>query len=203
MECRICLGDEDPETMLIPCRCRGTSAYVHDRCLRTYFSYYPDRICRVCHGPMKHPLIDIERNYICAGTLLVWAAVLLALSSVWFLVKLITFGGLVGLIGLHVRRSPLTYEMTFVYLTVSGLLFLADPLLLPQTVLLAVGLLILLTLCLFAPVETVFFVLVVTLALSYSVLLTLAIAVRTDPAFTGLFLLMMSVFWRMFLRPTA
>ena len=55
MSCRICLEDERPETMLTPCSCSGTSAHIHPECLTTYFSYYPDRICRVCHIQMDGP----------------------------------------------------------------------------------------------------------------------------------------------------
>lgn len=201
MECRICFGDDHPETMMIPCRCRGTSAYVHDRCLRTYFHYYPDRTCRVCHESMRHPWVDTERNFICATILLVWGGILLTLSTVPFIIKCLTFGTLLGLLTYHVQRKHLTYETTFLFLAASFCLFFADPTFLPQTVFLVFVLLVLATLCLFVPAETVFLVLVVSLALTYSVLLTFAVAVRTDPAFTGLFLLAMSVFWFVFLRP--
>ena len=201
MECRICFDTGRPEQMLVPCRCRGSSAFVHDTCLRTYFSYYPDRICRVCHERMEHPWVDLERSFICATTLLIWAAVLLALSSVHLILKILAFIAVASLVTLHCRRKQFTYETTLACLAVSGLLFLGDPLFIPQTVLLATGLLILLTLCLFVPVETVFLVIVVTLALTYSVLLTLAVALRTDPAFTGLFLLGMIVFWLVLVRP--
>lgn len=201
MECRICFGDEHPETMLMPCRCRGSSAYVHDHCLRTYFSYYPDRVCRVCHERMGHPWMDTERNFVCATTLLVWAAVLLALSTVPVAIKILAYIALTTLLLFHVRRKQLTYETTLACLAVSGLLFLSDPVFLPQTIFLSCGLLMLLTLCLFVPVETVLLVLVFTLALTYSLVLTFAVAMRTDPAFTGLFLLMMVVFWLVFVRP--
>ena len=201
MECRICLGDEHPETMLMPCRCRGTSAYVHDRCLRTYFSYYPDRVCRVCHERMGHPWMDTERNFVCATTLPVWAAVLLALSTVPLAIKILAYVALSGLILFHVQRKQLTYEATLTCLGISGLLFLSDPLYLPQTVILSAGFLVLLTLCLFVPAEAVLLVLVFALAMTYSVTLTFAVAIRTDPAFTGLFLLLMVIFWLVFVRP--
>ena len=54
MECRICLESDDPETMIQPCQCRGTSAYVHQRCLERYFHFYPDGICRVCMFPIVY-----------------------------------------------------------------------------------------------------------------------------------------------------
>lgn len=51
-ECRICLGGDDPETMVEPCRCRGTMAYIHPLCLENYIRHYPDGICRVCATPL-------------------------------------------------------------------------------------------------------------------------------------------------------
>lgn len=51
MQCRICFDDGDTGTLVIPCRCRGTSSYIHRTCLEQYIRYYPDRICRVCHAP--------------------------------------------------------------------------------------------------------------------------------------------------------
>lgn len=201
MECRICFGDEHPETMLIPCRCRGTSAYIHDHCLRTYVSYYPDRVCRVCHERMEHPWMDLERNVVCATTLLVWAAVLLALSAVPVGLKSLSYVALSGLVVFHVQRKQLTYEATLTCVGLSGLLFLSDPVFLPQTVALAAAFLVLITLCLFVPVEALLLVLVAGLALTYSVTLTFAVALRTDPAFTGLFLLLLVVFWLVFVRP--
>lgn len=55
MICRICFGEEKPETMVTPCRCSGTSAHIHSECLDSYFGYYPDRICRVCLAEMEGP----------------------------------------------------------------------------------------------------------------------------------------------------
>jgi hypothetical protein len=127
--------------------------------------------------------------------------VLLTLSAVHPILKVLAFSGFTMLVLVHVRRQQLTYELTFACLAVSGLLFMSDPLVLPQTIFLAAGLLMLLMLCIFVPVETVLMVLVVSLALTYSVLLTFSVAVRTDPAFAGLFLLLMIVFWMTFVRP--
>jgi hypothetical protein len=55
MQCRICLGDDSPETLLRPCRCSGTIAYVHRACLDTYLLYVPDEVCRVCRTPFQVP----------------------------------------------------------------------------------------------------------------------------------------------------
>jgi hypothetical protein len=202
MECRICFGDDRPETMRIPCRCRGTSAYVHEDCLRTYFSYYPDRICRVCQYSMGYPTVDTERNFVCATLLLVWAATLLALSTVPIVCKVLAYVTLTLLLIFHVRRNQLTYEATFACLSVTGLLFMTEPQHLPQTVFLSMGLWMILTLCLFMPPDALVLIFLLILGFAYSVLLTLAIAVRTDPAFTALFLLSICSGWIVFLRPT-
>lgn len=55
MQCRICLGDDSPETLVRPCRCSGTIAYIHIHCLETYCLYVPDRMCRVCQTRLEIP----------------------------------------------------------------------------------------------------------------------------------------------------
>lgn len=187
--------------MLVPCKCRGTSAYIHDRCLRTYMSYYPDRLCRVCREPMRHPWIDIERNLISAGCLLVWAAVLLTLSKAPIVVKLLAYCALCAMLTVHVRQMRLTYEMTFACVAASILLVASDPLFLPQTVVLTIGLLVLLTFCMFSPVNIVFLVLVIALGITYTTLFLVMIATHTDPALTGLVLLAVATLWMAIVRP--
>jgi len=68
MSCRICLSDEFPETFLSPCRCVGTSSYIHEECLTTYLSYYPDRVCRVCLAQIDNPA-DLMLSYMMVGLL--------------------------------------------------------------------------------------------------------------------------------------
>jgi hypothetical protein len=201
MECRICFGTDHPETMHSPCRCSGTSAYIHDSCLRTYLSYYPDRRCRVCHGSMEHPLVDLERNLLCAAILLAWAGILLSVSAVSPFTKLVCLIGLLCVLVHHVRRKQLSYTITIGAIAATAFLYMSDPLYLPQTLCLIGVLLVLATLFLFVPIETMFLVLVVGLAFAYTLLLTLAVAIRSDPAFTSLFLLVMSTLWLVIVRP--
>jgi hypothetical protein len=68
MSCRICLSDETPETFVSPCQCIGTAAFIHQECLNTYFTYYPDRICRVCMTQMEC-IYDPVLSYIVFGML--------------------------------------------------------------------------------------------------------------------------------------
>jgi hypothetical protein len=152
---------------------------------------------------MGHPWIDTERNLICAALIGVWSVILLVLSTVPVTSKIVAAIGLTGMLIHHTRRKQLTYEMTIAILAVSGVLFLTEPQYLPQTVFLAAGLLVLLTLCLFMPVETVFLILIFCLAMTYSLLFLFMVALRTDPAFTGLLLLVTAIFWMVFLRPRA
>lgn len=201
MECRICLGDAGSETMFVPCRCRGTSAYVHDSCLRTYFRYYPDRICRVCHELMEHPWVDRERALVCALLLLLWSAILVALSTAPIGLKTLTYTLIVTIVLFHLRYRQLSYATTLLCITASGLLAFADPQYLMQMVFLTMGLLMLATLCIFIPLETVFLVIVTCLGLLYSLLLILALASKSDPAFTGLGLMGLGVLWIAGLRP--
>jgi hypothetical protein len=147
--------------------------------------------------------MDIERNSICAVTLAFWALILLSLSTMAGIVKCLCLVALVGLLAYHVKRTALTYESTFACLVASGLLYLSDPKVLPQTVFLVYGLLLLASLCLFMSVEALLLALVFGLALTYSAFLTVAVAAHADPAFTSLFLLVLTTFWLVFLRPNA
>lgn len=51
--CRICFGTDAQETMITPCNCRGTSAYIHQECYDRYIEHFPDGICRVCYADMR------------------------------------------------------------------------------------------------------------------------------------------------------
>ena len=147
--------------------------------------------------------MDLERNTVCAVILLVWAALLLTLSTIAVGVKLLCFAGLAGLLLYHVRRMSLTYEVTVACLLASGFLYLSDPMVLAQSVLLVYALLILAGVCLFMSVELLFLFIVIVLAAAYSAFLTLAVASHTDTAFTSLFLLLLTSLWLVFLRPNA
>lgn len=147
--------------------------------------------------------MDMERNLLSAVLLMIWSAVLLALSSAHFGVKIIAYMALSTLIVFHVSRRRLTYELVVACVAASLLLVLSDPLFLPQTVLLTVGLLVLLALCLFAPLDLVFLVIVFVLGITYTGLFLVMVATRTDPAFTGLVLVALAVLWMAFVRPTA
>ena len=201
MECRICLGDDRPSTMLVPCKCRGTSAYIHEHCLRTYISYYPDRLCRVCREPMRHPWIDLERTFICASSLLLWVGILAGQSTISLPLRTLAVLVLTGLILYHAKHQTLTYEATMICVVGSSFLMVSDPMFLPQTVFLIAAVMMLATICLFIPAQTLILVLVCLLLMVYSLLLLLAVALRTDAAFTSLTLLAIAAAWLAVVRP--
>lgn len=59
--CRFCLMDEatDPEPLISPCKCKGTVAHVHLKCIKLWreHSDYPERshICQLCTEPYILP----------------------------------------------------------------------------------------------------------------------------------------------------
>lgn len=84
MQCRICF--EEGGDLLIPCRCRGTSAHIHRTCLLEYIRHYPDRICRVCQCPMM-PITD-PRDFVLMVFIVFLMGVLLLLSHIRLIAKI-------------------------------------------------------------------------------------------------------------------
>lgn len=53
--CRICLDIDEPEKMISPCLCSGTSKWVHKKCLNRWRALVPsehenNKICKECKG---------------------------------------------------------------------------------------------------------------------------------------------------------
>jgi hypothetical protein len=84
MQCRICF--EEGGDLLTPCRCRGTSAYIHRDCLLEYIRHYPDRICRVCQCPLM-PIAD-PRDFVTMLFVVFLMGVLLLLSNIRLIAKI-------------------------------------------------------------------------------------------------------------------
>jgi len=49
LECRICLMDEDSQSLVAPCGCQGSVKYVHMECLRTWCRERASLKCEICH----------------------------------------------------------------------------------------------------------------------------------------------------------
>lgn len=49
-QCRFCLENDEKQNLLTPCLCKGSSKYVHNRCLVTWYIQEPIRgaLCAVC-----------------------------------------------------------------------------------------------------------------------------------------------------------
>jgi len=106
MQCRICFEDGDETTLVTPCRCRGSSAYIHQTCLDRYIQYYPDRICRVCHEefPVSASQMDVGLCWILTTCLLAT----LLVSQVRIIMKLFLFGVGISVCAYLLHRRLLT-----------------------------------------------------------------------------------------------
>lgn len=56
--CRICY---EPTRLISPCRCDGTSKYVHLHCLQTWINVSKRQRCELCDGLYKHPQLTFPR----------------------------------------------------------------------------------------------------------------------------------------------
>jgi hypothetical protein len=108
-------------TLLVPCRCRGTSSYIHRTCLDRYIQYYPDRMCRVCHAHFPRSRSPRE-VHLCWIVFLALVA-LLVVSSARLLVKVALFGAATVLSVCFLQRNLFT-TTPLVFLFILGLLFL-------------------------------------------------------------------------------
>ena len=59
MTCRICLEDGD---LIQPCDCKGTSAYVHEKCLLKWLNVSDRTDCEICK--FEYDCVDVEEDKI-------------------------------------------------------------------------------------------------------------------------------------------
>lgn len=121
MQCRICFDDGDARTLLTPCLCRGTAAYIHQSCLDEYIRYYPDRTCRVCKG--FFPAYQSPREIQLCWVLFLGLTSLLFFSTARLLVKFPLFG-MITLLSIYFLRCNLLTSTPFVFIFILTLLFL-------------------------------------------------------------------------------
>jgi len=119
MQCRYCFGDEEPETMITPCLCRGTSQFTHELCLQRYFIYYPDHVCRVCNVRMEYAS-TFERVLPCLFVPLLAGFVMTSSSTP--AAKLMLMMGLLGLSCLFVTRAVFTKGAAVASLLIGSLM---------------------------------------------------------------------------------
>lgn len=132
MECRICLDDTEPETMICPCACRGTAAWIHRRCLVRFLVYFPDGRCHVCHEIMierKFPwyqywgvipfLIAVYLSAIHIGFKILFLGLLLCVAYYMPVIHVFVSLGATAILAFYGLFSP-SVAMNFVVVTFLG-----------------------------------------------------------------------------------
>ena len=117
MQCRICF--EEDGDLLVPCRCRGTSSYIHRSCLDQYIRYYPDRICRVCNAEFEYD--SPEEVGFCLLMFVLMTSMLLV-SNAFVIVKFCLLAT-VALLSLYFLRSRLIGTTPLTFLVILVMLF--------------------------------------------------------------------------------
>ena len=61
--CRICLESSDEESLIAPCRCNGSSKFVHRHCLQRWIDVKKKKQCECCRSHYLQELsIDIPSS---------------------------------------------------------------------------------------------------------------------------------------------
>lgn len=54
-QCRICYDGPSEESLIVPCKCKGSLKFVHESCLKIWFSNSAyDGMCETCHHDYDH-----------------------------------------------------------------------------------------------------------------------------------------------------
>jgi hypothetical protein len=202
MQCRYCFGDEDVETMITPCLCRGTSQYTHQSCLQRYFTYYPDRMCRICNTRMEY-VSTFERVLPCVFVPVLTSLVMVSSMSPPSKFMMV-LGGL-GLSALFATQSIFHKDIA------TGSFFLGVVLLstrhdlqITMWVLGAFGILAWFrTVLQYIQPEILLLFLTCTLVVVYLVLFTMSIVTHLDSLGSAIFVVQMFLYWQslLHLRP--
>lgn len=79
MTCRICLEEDD---LITPCKCSGTTAYVHERCLLRWLSTSGRTNCEICQYEYIFQEVEETKCVVCP----VWTCDQQAIVFFFFLV---------------------------------------------------------------------------------------------------------------------
>lgn len=194
-QCRICL--DTGGNLVTPCRCRGTQAYIHSACLRTYFMHYPDGLCRVCQTPMKRINPD-ELHYGIAGFLWILALsysstlpidqrgvyLILAAGCLTYYFAIQAMPILLGLcaMGLSSAFLLLPYDIAFQLLAIASVAFLGT------------------VLCLYVPVQLLLITMALVLSMLYSSMMVLFALARMTPLIASILSCCMIFIWYLAIR---
>lgn len=194
-QCRICLDTENPESMITPCMCRGTSAYIHEECFRRYIEYYPDRICRVCHYRVPGEMVVFHADTVVFLCMAIWMVMLLFLSPVAEHYKVLYFLMLIGVLGFanltHAFRGAFGICVT----VLSFLFTFLDPLIAVQAVAFFGLLGIIGVMFLYIPPEVMLMFVTILLVGSYSIIIVSFFALKQDVYLTAFMVPFMLILW--------
>lgn len=191
-QCRICFSSDDPNTLISPCDCRGTSAYIHIACLEEYFRHYPDRICRVCHEPMIYTT-SFDKTM---GILLfIWLSIMLIISNSLLLQKLFFFMMFIGILSFSTIRKFITAPVSILIISSSMILVTSSTKYIFSSLFLIGGILSLSTMIMFIPFQYIAIMITNLIIASYCILIIIFFAERNDIFITSCFLALIVFIW--------
>ena len=200
-QCRICLDTETPETMITPCMCRGTSAYIHEACFEQYLEYYPDRICRVCHYRVPGPEMTLFPTDTAVFLYMaVWMTTLLLLSPVAEHYKVMYFFMLIGVL-IYCKLTDAFRGAFGIGITCISFLFtFLEPILAVQAIVFIGLLAIIGVLFLYISPEIMLLFVAIVLAGAYSIVIVSFFALKQDSYLTAFIVPIMLILWTCVIR---
>lgn len=197
-QCRICLDTENPETMVAPCRCRGTAEFIHTTCLEEYLRYYPNNRCTVCHGTLRHMS---REDTILLGCLIVVCSLFLYLSTSVFAFKFFIFTSLGISLYNYTIYSMMTTDMSLLsMLFLFGLGVAPTYLFYTAMVIAFVGFLCLYAFVVLIPPQFIFTFVVTLFCGLYAFLIMISIQDITDTYGAALVFCILFLAWHTWLR---
>lgn len=199
MQCRYCFGDENPESFLAPCVCRGTSQYTHEVCLQRYLRYYPDRMCRVCNTRMEYES-RLDRVLPCIFVPVL--AVLLMSSEAPPAAKAVLFLSLLGLSALFAVESVFTTGTAIGSLMLGSLVLCVrhDPTLTLRTLGVLGTAMFVWTLVQYVDPYLLLAIFTCTLTVLYTTLFAMAMSVQLDGIALAVFVVQAYLIWTSILQ---
>ena len=198
-QCRICLDTERPESMITPCMCSGTSAYIHEACFQRYLEYYPDRVCRVCKyrvpGQETYTL-----DYFVFFAMAVWMVCLLMMSSVAEHYKVLYLFMFLGVLGFSILTDVFRGVFGICMIVISFLFTFLSPVLAVQTILLLGLLAIIGVMFLYIPSEIMLMFITILLAGAYTIAIMSFFALSQDSYLTAGMIPFMLLLWACVIR---
>lgn len=200
-QCRICFDTENPETMITPCMCRGTSAYIHEDCFQKYLEYYPDRVCRVCHYRVPDPNGDaFPADTIVFLYMTTWLSILLLMSPVAEHYKMMYFFMLISVLVYSKITNVFRGVFGICVTCVSFLFTFLDPVHAVQAVVFFGLLAIIGVMFLYISPEIMLMFVAILLSGAYSIVIVSFFALKQDSYLTAFIVPIMIILWACVIR---